>query len=427
MRATKADGWYRPRGYLHFDRPISRESAAKIVKDSCRVARHGFYPLIGYTIKTTKVQRSSCKLTVEKTEKSREIRYAAHVDSHIYSYYCDLLSKSYEDALRVRGLDECVLAFRRLGLSNIEFAKKAFDVIKGMGCCSAIAFDVKGFFDNIDHGLLKQAWADLLQQKALPKDHYAIFKSLTRYSTVQRERVFELFSISPYNPKYNRSRICSPAEFRRVVRDGGWITVNPNVYGIPQGTPISALLSNVYLLGFDEKISKAVADLNGRYFRYCDDILVVVPESESVGVKAMVDVMLDEVKLKANEKKTETSQFFYKKSKLVCDRHLQYLGFLFDGQRVLIRSAALAKFSGRMNRGVRLAKATAISRNKQRIKLKLFEKSLYKRKLYERYSHLGHRNFIRYALRAAEIMRSKEIKRQLRPLWGRLKIAIEQA
>ena len=109
-----------------------------------------------------------------------------------------------------------------------------------------------------------------------------------------------------------------------------------------------------------------------------------------------------------------------------CDRTLQYLGFIFDGERILIRSATLAKFSGRMNQGVRLAKATAKSRNAARMERGLSPKVLYKRKLYERYSHLGQRNFVRYGIRAADIMKSDAIRRQLRPLWTRLKSAIER-
>ena len=78
-----------------------------------------------------------------------------------------------------------------------------------------------------------------------------------------------------------------------------------------------------------------------------------------------------------------------------------------------------------MKRGVSLAKQTMLSKNKNRIVNGQQERNLFKRQIYSRYSHLGGRNFLRYGYRAAEIMDSVEIKRQLRPLWGRLKVMIE--
>lgn len=426
MHPVEPDDWYRPRGYLHFDQPISREQAAKVVADPLEVARHSFYPLIGYSISAIKARRDKSRRTITKTSKIREIRYAAHADSHIYSYYNKILSVLYEAEISRLGLEDCVLAFRKLGASNIDFADRAFSQIRLRGDCAAVAFDVTGFFDHIDHQLLKMAWARILNSSKLTEDHYAVFRSLTQYSTVSRTHLYKLLSISPHNPKNMRRRVCSPSEFRDVVRRNGCIGTNSNKYGIPQGTPISALLSNIYLLDFDTNLNALVTSLGGNYFRYCDDILIIIPKVAAEDIKSKVVEQLDKLKLEANPKKTETSQFLVQRDLLTCDRALQYLGFMFDGQRVFLRSAALAKFSGRMTQGVKLAKATARSRNRHRASLGLPEKALYKRLLYERYSHLGRRNFIRYALRAAETMNSNAIRRQLRPLWERLKFAIER-
>lgn len=74
-----------------------------------------------------------------------------------------------------------------------------------------------------------------------------------------------------------------------------------------------------------------------------------------------------------------------------------------------------------MKRGVRLAKATMRSRNDLRIARGETPTMLRKRKLYKRYSYLGRRNFVSYALRAAGILDAKEIKRQVKPLWKRLR------
>ena len=79
-----------------------------------------------------------------------------------------------------------------------------------------------------------------------------------------------------------------------------------------------------------------------------------------------------------------------------------------------------------MKRGVQLAKASAASRNKLRAELSAAGKAVYKKKLLSRYSHLGRRNFLRYGYRAADILNSPAIKRQLRPLWTRLLNEIEK-
>jgi retron-type reverse transcriptase len=47
--------------------------------------------------------------------------------------------------------------------------------------------------------------------------------------------------------------------------------------GIPQGSPISALLSNIYMFSFDKHMKNYVDSIGGKYFRYCDDMLLIVP------------------------------------------------------------------------------------------------------------------------------------------------------
>src|SRR5690554_4131883 len=75
--------WFRKRGYLHFDSPISIQRAESIVKSPERVSKHSFYPLINYDVDSFKVFKNSNGL-IEKKEKKRPIAYASHVDSHIY-------------------------------------------------------------------------------------------------------------------------------------------------------------------------------------------------------------------------------------------------------------------------------------------------------------------------------------------------------
>lgn len=424
--SDKCPVWFRRRSYLHFDRRVGLRHAAKIVCSPTRVASHAFYPLIRYQIVSTKIRRNEDGSKLELKEKVRDIAYAAHVDAHIYSYYSKLLEERYEDFLRKKGLSNCVLAFRSLGKSNIEFAAGAFGEISSRKECAAVALDVSGFFDNLHHQILKQQWCNLLSLSALPDDHYNLFKSLTKFSTVDRDKAYQAFGIAPSNPKRGRDRICSPAQFRTQVRDKGLLNTNKKAFGIPQGTPISAMLSNVYMMDFDTAMKAFADSVGGVYLRYCDDVLFVVPLSEIDNCGRVAGESISDLKLSINASKTERRSFKRESGVLRADRPLQYLGFTFDGQQVLIRSAAFARYSNHMKRGVRLTKATRRRWNKIRTDRGAKRKGIYRRKLYQKYSYLGRRNFITYGHRAARILDSDAIRGQLKPLWGRLLAEIDE-
>lgn len=422
--------WYRQRRYLHFDKPMGLLKTKALVENPTAVAKHAFWPLISYEIETLKIKENPSTGNLIKKSKSRLISYAAHSDSHILSYYCMQIAKAYEYVIIERGLGGSVLAFRSLGKNNIDFAKQAFDEIRHQGNCTAIAFDISKFFDTLDHNLLKEAWKSLLGVDNLPPDHFSIFNSLTKFSTVHRDVLLSTLDISPHNPRCGgRNRLCEPEDFRLKIRDGGLIKKNIEKKGIPQGTSISALLSNVYMLAFDLAAKNMVSEVGGAYLRYCDDMLFIVPSAHEENIKKFAEKSIKNILLEINPDKTDVCSFSRKigSSSLSSSGSLQYLGFLFDGQRVLIRSAAFSKYSNRMRRGVNLAKQTMRSRNENRMAQGLKERELFLRQIYSRYSHLGQRNFLRYGYKAAKIMESIAIKRQLRPLWSRLQtvLAIE--
>jgi len=390
-----------------------------------RVATHAFYPLLNYSVDSIKIKKDKLTKIIEPQKKKRPISYSSHIDSHIYSYYANKLSNLYEAKLAELNLEDSILAFRSLGKSNIEFAFEAFESIKNYGACGVVALDLTKFFDTLDHNILKKQWADLLNEKYLPEDHYNLFRSISKFSTVDKLKLYETLGISPHNPKCKRTRICEPKEFREVVRNGGLISVNNGNKGIPQGSPISALLSNIYMLKFDLAMKNYVGDFGGFYFRYCDDMLIIVPIEIRDKVAAFVRTHIKELKVDINPTKTEIRTFTKSNGSLVSDKPLQYLGFLFNGENIYLRSASLARYSERMKRGVSFAKATMRKRNKSRINRGEPVKPLYKKDLFDKYSHLGSRNFITYGLRAARIMKSKTIKKQLKPLWKKLQSEIE--
>ncbi|MCB1097258.1 MAG: hypothetical protein KDN22_16920 [Verrucomicrobiae bacterium] len=430
---------FKPRQYLHFDSPKSKASALALVTDPVRVARHSFYPFLGYTIKVRKIKREN-GLRVKKI-KERDIKIAAHGDAAIYSYYGKHLSQLYESRLKDVGLSDAVTAFRSLpeGGTNIDFAGDVFRFINGHRPCVALAFDVEKFFDTLDHNYLKDAWASVLDAERLPPDHFAVFRSLTRFSWVDREDAYKALGISPHNPKpkgQNRRRLCKPEAFRGTIRGAGLLRWNPRINegrGIPQGSPMSAVLSNIYMLDFDRIMHEAVTAIGGLYRRYCDDIMIVVDLENREAIETLVYQRLEAISLNANKEKTDRVAFQADLS-APSITPLQYLGFTFDGTRTLLRQGSLDRYYSKMRRGVSLAKQTQRKFNRKEHRTGVPLTKLRRRKLHLQYSYLINRrrhglsnsdpqangNFLTYAYKAARKLKTPDIKHQVRNHWRKL-------
>ena len=177
----------------------------------------------------------------------------------------------------------------------------------------------------------------LLQEKKLPKDHYQVYKSLTKYSYVKKEDLYKVLGLSLNSRRLHRKptslkRLCDIEDFREKVRKGNLIKKNLKNKGIPQGSPISGMLSNIYMIDFDTEMAKLVAEMNGRYYRYCDDMILVIDEEFSEKVIDLISIKINKIKLKINEKKTQNIIFQDGKVKINNSpsfnfpNKLQYLG-----------------------------------------------------------------------------------------------------
>lgn len=416
--------WFKQRSYIHFDSPLSLKNAIKLVTNPSRIIQHSFYPFIKDTLSEKKIRKENS--VIVNNTKERPVLYASHADSHIYSYYAHLLSEKYEKFLLNIGLSSNVLAFRKIpkphsekNMCNIDFAYQAFKEIMSISNCVVLVIDVKNFFDTLDHAILKENWINVLgNEVTLPKDHYCVFKSLTKYAFVQKELLYENLSI-PKNNHNKLYRYCKPSAFRQIIRENKLINVNPNYNGIPQGSPISGVLSNIYMFNFDLRINTLINKINGKYYRYCDDMLFIIPEGDIEDFQKQVFTELNDLKLEVSEKKTQICEF----NNGVTTTPLHYLGFLFDGKRIVLRAKGISKYLKKMKKSVKLANATRKKYNNE----KGTYQKIYRRKLYIRYSYKGRRNFIQYGHRAAKIMNAKQIKKQIKPLWKKLKLEIDTA
>lgn len=74
-----------------------------------------------------------------------------------------------------------------------------------------------------------------------------------------------------------------------------------NTHGIPQGSTLSPILSNIYLADFDRKLCKRYGD---KIIRYVDDIVLLSKNEIGESVKRYIIKTLSELSLKISLKKT---------------------------------------------------------------------------------------------------------------------------
>lgn len=478
MKKKKDDSWLKPRGYVHLTKKFNRSSnsdckfLSSYVSNPIAVAKHSFFPLIHRPIVSRRYKESfdekgnlvKSHFTFEKNTgkkksnaKTRHIYYSTHLDAYIYSYYCKVvLEPLYEKKIKkINGLSECICAYRKIPITekairnknNIHFADDVFKFIKEYGSCVALTFDVSAFFDSLNQKYLKEQWCMLFGEKNLSEAHHNVYKSLTRFSYIEYYRVLKQFGIKNQNKLKGKKHISfceNTEEFKKRIQSSLLIkhhrfyeinkTTGKKEYkGIPQGTPISAFLSNLYMFEFDRMMfEEIVLKRKGLYKRYSDDIVVVTKIQFSQEIENMVTKSINDPRtfaLTINPSKVDTSIFTKTEIGLTCDKPLRYLGFEFDGKTARIKGASLAKFYRQMKRAVK-AQARKANHNKKKKGAQAPTARIYKHDLYKRYSHLSKktkdRSFPVYANDAAKIMNEPAILKQLSQAWTNLNEEIEK-
>ncbi|MCB1469702.1 MAG: group II intron reverse transcriptase domain-containing protein [Rhizobiaceae bacterium] len=387
--------WFKTRGYRHFDAPVGATYAGKAC-DPAFVAKHSWLPLIHY-VKRTKRYKSGDAKTVYK---DRSIMYASHRDACILSRYAHDLTERLDQHYQLKGLDRHVIAYRKLGRANYHFAADAYRFAKSKNQCVVLCFDVTGFFDNLDHGLLKSQLKGVLGVQELPRDWYAVFRHVTKYRKVERDALKAHDCFGARLEGRSREPI---ATIKEVIAAGIPIVANPNRYGIPQGTPISSALSNLYMLAVDEEMARECETVGALYRRYSDDILIIfAPEHEAQLASALKKAMANH-KLEIKDEKTERAVFGPD-----TDALFQYLGFNITRGSATIRPSSLARQWRKAKRSIKRTKqlgAKAIAAG--------HASKVYTKRLRRRFQPIGTRNFSSYARNAADEFGSKAIRRQV--------------
>lgn len=416
--------------YTHLDVKKHHVDFEQRVKNVNWVGKHGFYPFIHFKIGMDKYTNSSEGQKYVK-HKDRDIFYAAHIDRFIYQYYGNRLSYRYNLYSKRNGINRVSTAYRNntSGECNIDFAKEVFEFIVNSKSAYIFVGDFSKFFDKLEHKYLKEKLKNVNGDEPLDAADYAIYKNLTRFSYVEAD------DIEKEKGKLRRDmrdidKYFDTKEFHDFKSKH--LLKNKKNYGIPQGSSISAVYANVYMIDFDKKINDYITSLGGMYRRYCDDIILVVPmlgEEKQAKKYANISKIIFAIKqtipnLELNYDKTE--QFFLYDGnieKLFGESNLiNYLGFTFDGKTIRIREKSLFKFYCHAYKKIKKVKESPDEKS--------FNAG--KKAIYQSYTHLGsskysknHGNFLTYAYKAHEIFNESdclesEIKNQVKRHWKKI-------
>ena len=456
------DEWLKFKKYPHIGKPITRNRDEKWIKayvtNSDMIENHKFVPLLHRTISQRKYrpQEPTIKNKSGKRQRSfvekkpRDIYYSSHLDSIIYSYYSYLLIKAYENFLKDKPYKSVSVAYRKIpkiedgnlrkgNKSNIDFAHETIEFIEKNKDrkLSIIVADVTSFFDNLDHRLLHKQWKRVLGVQNMPKDHYIIYKSLVDKKYVNEYDLFKRFQhkliVERYKPNDKTQKelkckhvrdirnlqyenvvaFCDKDDFFKEATD--LIRVDKpqkNTLrelmgksikkGIPQGTPISATLANIYMIDFDDRIYTETSSLRNAYYqRYSDDMIIICDQNDETFFFELIrEEIEDKAKLDIQPQKTNIYRYelnendnfkggILKDGKININKQLEYLGFVYDGAKVQVKAAGFSKFYRKMKRsfrrGAHFAKTAHIPSN-----------SLYETRLYKKYTHLGSKRRLKW-------------------------------
>ncbi len=395
---------FKNKGYPHFDSEYSQSQVHKILeglKESGRVS-HTFYPLIRYQIPKYK-RREDGRIYIDR-KNPRHIMHTARVDANIYSFYRNILMNQYDDLLKELEIDDCVIAYRKIPVNsnsdknkcNVHFANDAMDEIRRQveqqENCVAIAMDITKFFDSLNHNIIKRQWCRVMGfPEGLSDDHFTIYKNITRFRYIDAKKLEKLLKIDiaeicrennnirKENKALKRAeqplkkinlKLCSDSDFRNLVLKE---TLTGDTKGIPQGTAISDVIANMYMLEFDVSMKKFSEENNGYYRRYSDDILFICPAAHQDKAIQFISDLIGSVELTISAGKTLVSRFDKTETGVNCStfegpdlkpigKPFEYLGLSFNGRNKRIRQSTISGFYDKLSARIKKEVGIAISK-----------------------------------------------------------------
>lgn len=139
---------------------------------------------------------------------------------------------------------------------------------------------------------------NLLNVNKLPNDFYAVFKNITKFSVWDMESLLWINNLENNEKGISEFKHLKlaiiPEHFKKYKKS--FVKPNNNNFGIPQGSAISAVLSNIYMLDFDKTVKNLVEEKQGLYMRYSDDFIIILPKVSLAQFKCQIYKLHDAIK-----------------------------------------------------------------------------------------------------------------------------------
>lgn len=424
---------YKQKNYKHIDKPFDVKNIENDIENPNWIIHHNFYPFISYEIKFKKYSKEIDEDTHHHWKiKERPIKYAAHIDRYIYQWYAYILNTKYNVYCNENGINNVAIAYRTClkGMTNIEFTKIAYDFIKKCKSCYILVSDFSKFFDYIEHDKLKKKICEILNTNKLDEDVYKVYKSMIKYSYIERNDIENYLitnKIETEKSIRNNSSLFENikwSEAKKILKTS--IVRNNEEYGIPQGSPLSGIFANIYMIDFDKKINNYVSSKKGMYMRYSDDLIIIIPKEE---INSAEEIW-EEVQKVKNEysylkmNKEKSSMYLYNEFKVISlhdsikglkesSNSIDFLGFTFDGKYIKFRDKTLTKFYYKIYRKI----DAMLRREQERIeKGKKRKSKIDKKRILKslRSSNGETRKFIDYVNRAKKVYKHEKYIQEFR-------------
>lgn len=253
--------------------PAYTRTQAKGILEEIKQGRYSPYPVRCVTIEK------------EFGDGFRTLGIPTVLDRVIQQAIAQILTPGYE-----KTFSESSFGYRP-GRSQHQAIRQVQKYVK-QGYKIAVEVDISKFFDRVNHDLLMSLLGQRIRDKALLK----LIGQCLRAGKVD---------------------------------NGIWYETRE---GVPQGGPLSPLLSNILLDVLDKELERR----NHRFARFADDILILV-KSMRAGNRVLASItrfIERKLKLTVNELK----------SKVVPTSQCRFLGFTFHGNKIIWHESAIMKF-----------------------------------------------------------------------------------
>lgn len=241
----------------------------------------------------------------------------------------------------------------------------------------------------------------MLKTDELSSDWYGVFRGVTQFRYIEKDAL-------QAHPKFGLRMLGNPRSPIATIREikDAKIAIHKNLrrFGIPQGTPISSALSNLYMIDLDKVVRDACAKSGTLYQRYSDDILFICSPDSELDIISVFAKAVKDHKLTLNIDKIERAEFDG-----AVARRIQYLGYDISDSGATIRASSLSRQWRKAKMSIRKIRKIGESEIAYGRASKIYTSSLRRR-----FQSVGVRNFSDYARRSAAAFASPHILRQIR-------------